>query len=224
MMVRNALSMIPRPMSGFTLIEVILALSLTTMLLGLLSTGVFVVARDWNQNSDVLDRSLDEALSILQIDRALHGAFPHSYVNRDVNTRHVYFVGEDDALSWVSTVSPQRTPGLMAWELFNEPDGVYLTLAPAFSDNPDERLAQAEPALILPGYEASFSYLYDEANLTRQWRDEWLAEEFQSLPLAVYVRFTANNRSENLEEFEVVARIANNQHRNLRPNTVGVSF
>ena len=34
--------------SGFTLIEVILALGLTAMLLGLLSTSVFIVAEDWN--------------------------------------------------------------------------------------------------------------------------------------------------------------------------------
>ena len=61
---------------GFTLIEVMLALALTAMLLGLLSTGVFIVAEDWNRNTDVLDETLDEALAVLQIDRALHGAFP----------------------------------------------------------------------------------------------------------------------------------------------------
>ena len=210
--------------TGFTLIEVILALSLTAMLLGLLSTGVFVVSSDWNANSQQLDRSLDEALAILQIDRALHGAFPHSYVDRDANSRFVYFVGESDYLSWVSTVSPQRTPGLMAWELFNEADGVYLSLPPAFSDNPDERLQLADPTLILPGYEASFRFLYEEINLTRQWRDDWLGEEFQSLPLAVYLHLSPTDRSSEAEAFEVVARVANFEHRNLRPNTVGVSF
>ena len=59
---------------GFTLIEVILALALTTLLLGLLSSGVFIVAGDWNRNASLLDASLDQALTILQIDRALHGA------------------------------------------------------------------------------------------------------------------------------------------------------
>ena len=61
---------------GFTLIEVVLALALTALLLGLLSTSVYIVAEDWNRNSDVLDASLDEALAVLQVDRALHGAFP----------------------------------------------------------------------------------------------------------------------------------------------------
>jgi len=204
---------------GFTLVEVILALALTATLLGLLSTGVYVVARDWNSNSDRLDRHLDEALSILQIDRALHGAFPHGYTDPDNSNRYVYFVGEDDYLSWVSTVSPQRQPGLMAWELFSNEDGVHLSLAPAFSDYPGERLEQSEPELVLPNYEAGFSYLYEELDQSREWRDDWVGEEMQSLPLAVHVRFTPIDDQEGaLEELEVVARIASNQHRNLRPS------
>ena len=105
--------------SGFTLIEVLLALGLTAMLLGLLSTGVYVVTQDWNRNSDQLDQSLDEALALLQLDRALHGAFPHGYTDPETLSRYIYFIGEDDYLSWVSTASPQRTPGLMTWELFS---------------------------------------------------------------------------------------------------------
>ena len=62
---------------GFTLVEMILSLGLTALLLGLLSSGVYIVADDWNRNADVLDKSLDQALAVLQIDRALHGAFPH---------------------------------------------------------------------------------------------------------------------------------------------------
>ena len=96
---------------GFTLIEVILALALTTLLLGLLSSGVFIVVGDWNRNASLLDASLDGALTILQIDRALHGAFPHSYTNEETLSRQLFFAGESDYLAWVSTVSPQRTPG-----------------------------------------------------------------------------------------------------------------
>ena len=207
---------------GFTLVEVILALALTTLLLGLLSSGVFIVAGDWNRNASLLDASLDEALIILQIDRALHGAFPHSFTNEETLSRQLFFAGESDYLAWVSTVSPQRTPGLTAWELFNvEDEGVYLTLVPAFSDDPSLRLQEAEPILIYPDYSVSFSYLYEDLGETRVWNSEWDGEELLSLPLAVYARFEPENggqMDEPAELLEVVARIRNNLHRSIQPN------
>ena len=207
--------------AGFTLVEIILSLGLTALLLGLLSSGVFIVADNWNRNSDVLDKSLDQALAVLHIDRALHGAFPHSYTNFDTLGRGIYFHGEDDYLSFVSTVSPQRSPGLTVWEMYSVADeGVYLSLVPAFSDNPTQRLSESEPILILENYTAEFSYLYQDLNENRLWIDEWLGEEQLSLPLAVYVHFVPERDFEDVnEELEIVARIKNNQHRSIRPTT-----
>lgn len=206
--------------TGFTLIEVILALALTAMLLGLLSTGVYIVSDDWNRNTDVLDQTLDEALAVLQIDRALQGAFPHSYTNRENLSREIYFRGEDDYLSWVSTVSPQRAPGLTTWELFSiDDEGVYLNLVPAFSDNPQERLEIADPQLILPGYDIEFSYLYEELDENLEWTGEWSGTERLSLPLAVYAHFVPfDARDSNITSKELLAQIRNNIHRSIRPN------
>ena len=206
---------------GFTLIEVILALGLTSLILGLLSTGVFLVADDWNRNSDVLDQSLDEALAILQIDRSLHGAFPHSFTNEETLSRQLFFTGEEDYLSWVSTVSPQRSAGLTTWELYSVAgEGTYLTLVPAYSDNPRSRLDEAQPMLLFPGYEVEFSYLYEELDENKAWIEEWEAQELLSLPLAVYVRFTPVDDEKEL--LEIVARIRNNQHRSIQPNDLEI--
>ena len=204
---------------GFTLVEIMLALALTTLILGLLSSGVYIVAEDWNRNSDTLDAHLDEALVVLQIDRALHGAFPHSFTNEETISRQLYFVGEDDYLSFVSSVSPQRSPGLTTWELYSDGDtGVFLSLVPAFSDNPTGRLSQAEPQLILPGYDIEFSYLFEDLDQTKVWRDEWYAEEAQSLPLAVYVNLIPFREFESSKEpIEILARIKANEHRSIRP-------
>ncbi|MCY4270437.1 MAG: prepilin-type N-terminal cleavage/methylation domain-containing protein [Gammaproteobacteria bacterium] len=210
--------------SGFTLIEVLLALALTATLLALLSSAVFLVASDWNRDSNTLDEQLDRSLALLQIERALHGAFPHSWLDGESLTRLVYFQGGDEALSWVSTVSPQRRPGLAAWRLFNDEDeGVALQLAPAFTDNPQERLEAAEASLLLPGYRASFQYLYTELDDSRQWVAEWFGDERQELPLAVHVLLEPLPRHRQAEDGqvetrEILARIRNNRHRSIQPN------
>ena len=203
--------------AGFTLIEVVLAMGLTTLLLGLLSTSVFIVAGDWNRNSNSLDESLDLSLALLQVDRSLHGAFPHSYTNEETLNRQIYFTGENDSLSWVSTVSPQRLPGLTAWELSVVPgEGIYLKLAPAFSDNPSLRLNESNPVLLFPGYDLELSYLYEELDQNKVWTDRWEAQDLLSLPLAVYARLVPN--IEINDEFEIIARIRNSEHRSIRPN------
>lgn len=206
---------------GFTLIEIMLALGLTALLLGLLSSGVYIVADDWNRNADSLENSLDEALTILQLDRALHGAFPHSFTNEETLSRQIFFTGEDDYLAFASTVSPQRSPGLMTWEIFTEEDeGVYVALAPAYVDDPSERLQNAEPQLLLPGYRAEFSYLYENADEELVWTEQWLAEELLALPKAIYVRFTAMEDDD--EVLEVLARVRNNRHRSIEPNRLAL--
>lgn len=203
---------------GFTLIEVVLSLALTAMLLSLLSTGMYAVMNDWENDTAVLDESLDETVAILQLERALQGAFPHSY--RDVNSlgRLVYFQGEDETLSWVSTVSPQRSGGLTAWQLESVDDeGVYLKLAPAKSDDPAPRLETTEPVLLLPNYTARFSYLYEELDFSKQWREDWPGHEMHMLPLAVHVLLTPMERADRDKVVNIVARIRAFEHRELRP-------
>ena len=187
------------PQCGFTLIEVLLALALTALLLTLLSTGMYVVARDWNENTERLDAKLDESLAILQIERALIAAFPHSFNSTETLLREVYFDGEDDRLSWVSTVSPQRLAGLTAWSIDVVSDegigeGIGVRTAPAFSDDPSARLDNVETRIILPGYDLEISYLREPNALTREWTDEWLGSEQGGATLGGSHSFSRNRR------------------------------
>lgn len=206
--------------AGFTLIEIILSLALTAMLLSLLSTGMYTVMNDWESDTSALDASLDETVAILQLERALQGAFPHSYQDYETLGRFVYFDGQDETLSWVSTVSPQRSGGLTAWRLESvDGEGVYLQLAPAMSDNPEQRLEDTEPVLLLENYTATFSYLYEELDFTKQWREEWPGAELQILPLAVHVLLTPmDDAAAEDEPLNILARIRANEHREIRAN------
>lgn len=207
-----------RSQRGFTLIEVVLAMALTAMLLTLLSGGMYSVVRDWDNDTDILDTQLNETVALLQVERALQGAFPHSYLDTESLGRFIFFPGEDASLAWVSAVSPQRRGGLTAWWLENDDEGVLLRLAPAMSDNPTARLESTEPVLLLENYAATFSYLYEEADGSKRWRDDWPGDQLGALPLAVHILFSpVDADAARTRPLEVVARIRANEHRTIRP-------
>lgn len=203
---------------GFTLVEVLLSLSLTALLLSLLSGGMYIASGEWGQSSESLEFQIDQNLSLLQFERALQGAFPHSYANSETLAREIFFSGESDSLSWVSTVSPQREPGLTAWRLYNESGlGVMLQLAPAFSDNPQLRLNEAKPSLVLPNYRLEVRYLTLVSERQMEWSSFWYGSELMSLPSAVYIEFIPENSSMNRGRVELLTSLRSNSHRSLQP-------
>jgi general secretion pathway protein J len=201
---------------GFTLLELLIAMALTALLLGMLSAGVYAVVNDWQDETGNLDATLDRTLIVLQIERALLGAFPHSYIEDDL-ARHVYFEGADDALDFVSAVSPQRSAGLTAWRLYSDDAGVMLKLTPAFADDPDARFEDLEPVELLPGYRASFRYLLQRTPEEKEWLDEWRGGEQQSLPLAVHIVLSPLDEERERPDLEIVAPIRSWRHVEIEP-------
>jgi general secretion pathway protein J len=203
---------------GFTLLEFLVSMALAALLLGMLSAGVGVVVDDWQDEAGGLEESVDQVLVLMQIERALQGAFPHTHVHPQRLARQVYFVGNSDELRFVSTVSPQRGPGLMAWRLKSDPGrGLQLHLAAAHGDNPDARLIDAKPILLLPGYQARFRFLVQRNPDEQRWLEEWRGEEMQSLPLAVEIVLTPDTSSGRKPVLEILAPIRAHRHENIEP-------
>ena len=208
----------PNKQSGFTLLEIMVSMTLTAMLLGMLSAGIYSVVNDWQNETSVLDESLDKSLALLQIERALVAAFPHSYIDYDTYERTVYFFGNEFEMSWVSTVSPQRRTGLTAWRLISDADeGLQLMMTPAFSDNPDFRFEEMEATTILSNYRAEIQYLVQRNEQEKEWIEEWDGLEMQSLPIAIHIVFTPIDEMLDGEVLEVLAAIKTWRHEDIQP-------
>jgi general secretion pathway protein J len=208
----------PSRQHGFTLLEIMVSMTLTAMLLGMLSAGIYTVVNDWQNETSLLDESLDKSLALLQVERALLGAFPHSYIDYDTFERIVYFYGSDYEMRWVSTVSPQRRTGLTAWRLISDSEeGVQLMLTPAFSDNPDFRFDEMKATTILPNYQAEIKYLVQRNEEAKEWVEEWDGIEMQSLPIAVHIVLTPIDDFLDEEVLEILAAIKTWQHEDIQP-------
>lgn len=210
--------------SGFTLLELLLALALAAMILTLLAGGSYMVVRDWERSENRLDASLDASLALLQLERALQGAYPHVYKDKKRNRDFIYFAGEKDELTWVSTVAADRDSGLTAWHLARgeEDKGLAVKRVPAFVNNPEKNLREAEAHLLFEKFKVSFEYLYIERKnrsdetKKEKWRDDWSAEKFQRLPDAVRLRLEPDPG----EPIELIALIAAYEHERLKPKPV----
>ncbi|MDM8564839.1 prepilin-type N-terminal cleavage/methylation domain-containing protein [Candidatus Halobeggiatoa sp. HSG11] len=207
--------------NGFTLLELLIALTLATMVILLLAMGMNIVMSEWERSGNRLENSLDKVLILLNIERALEGAYPHTYFNEDDNKRYIFFEGEEESMVWVSTVSPGRHPGLQIWELSpsKENDWIQVKVIPAFAGDPTEHLeaeSETDSITVLEGYKATFEYLYKDEKLDdeTEWLDKWSAKKLQALPNAVRMKLETDGDTEPLE---VVALIQANQHQAIRP-------
>jgi len=205
---------------GFTLLELLIALSLSTLVMLVLAGGMNIVLKNWIRSSNALEESLDNVLVLLQIERALAGAFPHTYLDQDEKKTYIFFEGEEDKMAWVSTVSPGRQAGMMAWQLLPNKDetGMEIRIVPAYASDPTERLEEhASVITALEGYKASFEYLYVDEKIEddSKWESKWAAKELQGLPHAV--RILLESQKDEQESVEIIAVILAHQHQTIRP-------
>lgn len=202
---------LPARARGFTLLELLIALALSVMVMVTLAAGMYVVTQDWQRTGNRLETLLDDSLIMLQLERALEGTFPYTYLNRDDNKRLIFFEGDDRSLRWVSTVSLGQGNNLNIWSLSEGRDGgLNLKVIPAFAGNPTERLEETEGTDMLVDYNVSFEYLYVENNLSEDkttWVEDWSLEDWEAsrglarLPNGVRMVF------ENQAEAELTAEI-----------------
>lgn len=211
--------------TAFTLLEMLIAISLSVVVMVILAAGMHIAMREWEQNSSRLDNNIDRTLALLQIERALSGAFPHRYHNKEKNQYLIFFNGEEDKLQWVSTVSPTREGGLSAWELSATEDekGLQIKVVPAYSDNPEERLKEAEGVPVLSGYSVEFEYFYldEQRDIDSKWIKEWIGRKQRGLPNAVRISISASD-DEVGKPLEIIATIMTYQHQyltRLKPGT-----
>lgn len=201
--------------TGFTLLELLIALSLSAFIMLILSVGMHIVLKDWERTSHRLEDSLEMELILLQIERALEGAFPHTYLDQNENRNFIFFEGEENQLSWVSTVSPGRQPGLTSWQLKADDEaGTEVRITSAFASNPSEHLQESEPITTLEGFEAHFEYLYVDERIKEdnKWLEEWSAKKRQGLPHAVRLRLAKAEYT-----LEIIATIKAYRHEKFRP-------
>jgi general secretion pathway protein J len=170
---------------GFTLIEVVLALSIAAAVLVIVFGGLRVGLAAWSKGEARAAR-LDHARGVLVLlERALDGAFPYRFLAAERREVRILFDGRPDQVTFATLAPP--FPGSVpiaftAVSLSREATG--LTLRQQILPNP-LALDRLAPVLVDPETTGvRFRYLGEQPGA---WQDEWDMGREETIPRAVEI-------------------------------------
>jgi general secretion pathway protein J len=187
---------------GFTLLEVLLAVSIVAALMVIVSGGLRIGLTAWQRGearSAKLDR--DRSLVVL-LEGALAGAFPYRVTPGEAEQPRLLFDGQPDRLTFATLSPPLPTAAPAAFAVVSlASDAGGLTLRQQILPSPVS-LDRVEPMLIDARTSAlRFRYLGDEPE---SWEDVWDLTKEDSLPRAVEITLvTGTGPRSTLQVFTV---------------------
>ena len=207
---------------GFTLLELLISLSLSSVLLVVLVISFNQLSRIWENNNNQLDEKIDQSLIIMEIEKALSAAYPYTFKSEVSLKNKIFFVGENNKLQWISTVSPSYNDRIMIWSIALSDKGFKLLVTPVLSGDPSNKIQHAlnnnknSEMLLFTQYKVTPSYLFNEASGNQEWLDSWPTDERQSLPNAIRLNFSATDDDSELKSYDIISPIAANQTQLIR--------
>ncbi|MCU7799177.1 MAG: type II secretion system GspH family protein [gamma proteobacterium symbiont of Lucinoma myriamae] len=180
---------------GFTLLELLVAISLSALLMTVLVAGLSQITRDFEKQGESLDQKIDESLLLLQLEKAILGTFSYRFKEHSLAREELFFQGSKTELNWVSTVSPGRNNSLTFWHLdVAEDKGFRLNVLPAYPGSLHQQLEKAQakeelPMIHFKDYKISLHYLGVTINKKKQWYSSWSGKDKNELPLGVRIQF-----------------------------------
>jgi general secretion pathway protein J len=197
--------MTERRQDGFTLVEVLLALSIGAALLVVVFGGVRVGLAAWGRGEARAmalehDRSLEQMLS-----RAVAGAFPYRGGSTTVAASGVLFEGRPHAMTLVTVAPPIPAAAPIAFTAVNVSRDERGLAVRQFPLPNAEAVGQVAPVLVDPTVLAiRFRYLGEEADA---WSDRWDMGKEDDLPRAIEIRLTTAVGNRVVEQLPLVVPI-----------------
>ena len=184
---------------GFTLIELVLALTIVAVMVTLLFGGLRVGLRAW-QRGEERAAVLQHARSVTQLlQESLGGIYAYrGRADQDTPSDVLLFQGEAERLSFVTVSPPMSLPAAIAF--------VAVTLSMDAGDAPGLAIREKASSVVDPTITAiRFRYLRDDGT----WEETWDGQDERMVPRAVEVTLTAmmNGRVQQAPPITVPIRV-----------------
>jgi general secretion pathway protein J len=183
---------------GFTLVEMLLAITLMSMLLGLAYGGLRAAIRSADRGQEILQEAGQLRSTHQFVRRQLGRALPLAYaVSSDAEDARIVFEGNSRRVQYVSAMPGylgSGGPQVQVLELTPGDDGQDLLFSHTPLQNFDTaRLFDRDPILLLDDIaDATFSFLgRDEEGKPANWMTNW--DDPATLPAAIQIAIEFND-------------------------------
>jgi general secretion pathway protein J len=175
---------------GFTLVELLLAITLMSILLGLTYTGLRAATRSADRGEKMLAAGGEMRASHQFVRRQLNQMLPLPFgVEDSIEDLRIVFVGDSRSIQFVAPMPGylgSGGPQVQLLELASDNEGNILQFSHALLQGyEDSHLYERDPVILLEGVEsAGFEFLgLDENGEVTDWASSW--DQPDILPVAV---------------------------------------
>lgn len=185
-----------RRSGGFTLVEVLLAITLLSILLGLAYGGFRASTRATDRGQDILEESSRLRLAHQFVHRQLNQILPISFSDPETDDLPIVFEGSPDSIRFVGPMPGYLGfggPQVQELRLVAGENGQALVLSHALLQGFEEsHLHERAPIMLIDGIQSGqFAFQgRDEQNEPGVWQNSW--DETAILPLAVSLEVSFN--------------------------------
>jgi general secretion pathway protein J len=193
---------VTRREQGFTLVEVIIALTIVATLLVITFAGLRVGLAAW-QRGDERAQALERSRSVTQvITRTLGAAYPYQAAAMGKEPARLLFEGAADRVAFVTAVPPFPSADPVAFTAVTlglskaSAPGLALTQKALPNDKPFD---VGLPPIFVDGAVTDVRFRYLK-NSKGEWTDRWDAAVEKTLPLSIEVTLTILQAGRSVEQ------------------------
>jgi prepilin-type N-terminal cleavage/methylation domain-containing protein len=213
-----------RKNKGFTLIELVIALSLSAVIFVILLSAMRLAYKSQEKGAERIE--IDQKIRVLgdRITWLLRGAHPFFVKKTDDREQKLYFEGESDSVGFVTASidsygkGPEDLAGLKWVSVFIDREGLKMRekvffLEDVFDDD------GGKVYLLDPGVKKLEFEYYDipEDETQGDWVSEWDSDEKEYIPSAVKFKITFEHEEKTIVMPEIIVRISAQREPEKKP-------
>jgi len=201
-----------RTNKGFTLIELVIGLSLSVVIVVILLSAMRLAYKSQERGAEKIDTSQKIRLLGDRISWLIRGAYP--FFDRKTEDGKVFFAGKSDRIGFVTTSidsygkGPEDMAGLKWVSIFTDSEGLKIREKVFFLEDVfDDKGGHIY--LLAPGVTKLKLEYYDipEGEKQGDWRSDWDPDDKKYIPAAVKFELTLEEEGKIVVMPEIIIRV-----------------